>query len=261
MEAVAFWHCGPVTAGTGQREVEVLLPLAAGLVLVALPYVVSMGVVTVIDVVTLLALGAVLPEKPWQTGAIAALPTIVGAVLQATSEPLAVFALAVLGSPLVVVLFGLVVKGGAVFLRPASTNTAGALEEDGGGGRWRPFETKVQRGRFLIVVAVLFLTGSRALSNWGAEEADRMAILRASEMRAALAGRTPESVRLEGITGAFEDRPGLPGGPYRQAILGTDTFRATAEVRHRLQHRCVHVLLTGDGQVETEIKKSQCEAS
>lgn len=254
-----------MTARTGQREIAVLLPFAAGLLLVALPYVVPVGSITVvIDLVTLLVLGAVLPQQPWRTGAIAALPTIVGAVLRAAGESPAVFALAVLGSPLAVALFGLVVKGGALFLRPASTKEAGELEEDaeeGGGRRWRPFETKAQRGRFLIVVAVLFLVGSRALSNWGAEEADRMAALRASEIQDALSGRTPQSVHVEAMTGAFEDRSGLPGGPYQQASFGTNSFRATAEVRLRLQYRCIYVQLDGDGQVDTEIKKSQCGAS
>lgn len=247
--------------GSGEREIAVLLPIAAGLILVALPYVVPVGTITVVvDVVTLLALGAVLPQRPWRTGAIAAFPTIVGAVLRAAGESPALFALAVIGSPIVVAIFTLLVKGGAMFLRPG-TNEAGDPEfraQEGGRRRWRPFETKVQRGRFLIVVAVLLLIGSRALSNCGAEEADRLAARRASEIRAALSGRTPESVHVEGMTGAFEDGPGLPGGPYRHASLGTDTFRATAEVRYRLQSRCIHVRLDGDGQVDTQIEKSEC---
>ncbi len=251
-----------MTVGSGEREIAVLLPLAAGLILVALPYVVPVGTITVVvDVVTLLALGAVLPQQPWRTGAIAAFPTIVGAVLRAAGESPALFALAVIGSPIVVAIFTLLVKGGAVFLRPAGTNEAGdpgMRTQEGERRRWRPFETKAQRGRFLIVVAVLLLIGSRALSNWGGEEADRLAALRASEIHAALSGRTPESVRVEGMTGAFEDRPGLPGGPYRHATLGMETFRATAEVRYRLQSRCIHVQLDGDGRVDTQIEKSEC---
>ena len=251
-----------MTPRSGEREIAVLLPLAAGLILAALPYVVPVGTITVVvDVVTLLALGAVLPQQPWRTGAIAASPTIVGAVLRAAGESPALFALAVIGSPIVVAIFALLVKGGAVFLRPAGANETGDPEkraQEGGRRRWRPFETKTQRGRFLIVVAVLLLIGSRALSNWGAEEADRLAALRASEIHAALSGRTPESVRVEGMTGAFEDRPGLPGGPYRHATLGTETFRASAEVRYRLQSRCIHVQLDGDGQVDTQIEKSEC---
>lgn len=85
-----------------------------------------------------------------------------------------------------------------------------------------------------------------------------MAALRASEIQAALSGRTPQSVHVEAMTGAFEDRSGLPGGPYQQATFGTNTFRATAEVSLRLQYRCIYVQLDGDGQVDTEIKKRQC---
>lgn len=247
---------------TGQREVEILLPLAAGLILVALPYVVSVSTVTVVmDVVLLLVLGTVLPRNPWQTGAIAMLPTVVGAVLRAAGDSLAVFGLVVLASPLAVAIAGLVVKAGAVFIRSANKDQEGQLGEDGEQSEargWRPFETKVQRGRFLIIVAVLFFIGSSFLSNWGAKEADRMAAQRASEIRTALAGRRPDSLQVEGISGVAEGRPGLPGGPYQTAALGTETFRATAEVGHRLQYRCIHVQLGGDGQAETEIKQGRC---
>lgn len=88
-----------------------------------------------------------------------------------------------------------------------------------------------------------------------------MAALRAAEIWAAFSGRTPESVRMEEMTAAFEGRSGLPAGPYRRAHLGTETFRATVEIRHRLQYRCIHVELDGDGQVDTEIENSQCGAS
>ena len=63
-----------------------------------------------------------------------------------------------------------------MFLRPAGTRHEGVESgaEESGPRRWRPFETKVQRGRFLIVVAVLLLIRAVALSNLGAEEADRI---------------------------------------------------------------------------------------
>ncbi len=121
------------------------------------------------------------------------------------------------------------------------------------GGRWRPFETKAQRGRFLVILGALVLVGVPWLSNWSAQGADRAAAVRAEEIRTSLSGHTPEALRMAGISAD----QGLPGGPYRMASLD-EVFTASAEVTSRGEVRCIRVRVEPDGAVSTEIQRREC---
>lgn len=242
-------------------EAELLLPLAAGLALLAVSYATSNGAWTgVLNLVTLLALGAIVPENPWRTGAIAATPGVFAAVLAAANRPMGTLALIVVLSPLVLVVAGLLVKGGALLVARSEDASPGGQHGASAKHRWRPFETKAQRGRFLVVIAVLVLVGSSWLSNWGASEANRAAARRVDEIRSALAGHTPESLRRDALMHGYGGDSGVPGGPYRVTSLGSEQFTATAEVSERLQYRCIHVEVNASGEVSTKITKGRCGA-
>ena len=244
-----------MTTRLGQREAGVLLPLTAGLILLAVSRVTPDGAAGVLSLITLFGLGALVPDRPWRTGAIAASPTVAAAVLVAAVEGSTGSAvLFVVGSPLLFAFAGLLVKGGALLVaRDAVSGDPGHVEH-----RWRPFETKAQRGRFLVIVATIVMVGSVWISNWGSAQVDRAAAVRIEQIRSSLAGRTPESIRIQGVIGAAAGGPELPGGPYRGAGLGKDRFTATAEVSKGLQSRCIHVVLDAAGQVSTRLTNGRC---
>lgn len=240
-------------------EAELLLPLAAGLALLAVSYATPDGAWTgLLSLVTLLALGAMVPENPWRTGAIAGSPGVFAAVLEAANRSMGALALIVVLSPVVLVVAGLLVKGGSLLVGRSEDASPGEQRGAPVEHRWRPFETKAQRGRFLVVVAVLVLVGSSWLSNWGAAEADRAAARRVDQIRSALAGHTPESLRRAGLSYAYGGGGGVPGGPYSTTSLGSERFTATAEVGKRLQYRCIHVDVSASGEVSTKITKGHC---
>lgn len=153
-------------------------------------------------------------------------------------------ALTVVVSPVAVLVAGLVIAGAAL--------VAPRL------GRWRPFETKAQRGRFLVVVGAVAVIGTTWLSNWGAADADAAAARRAEEIRAALDGRTPESIRRDSLLRLYSGEGDYPGGPYRGAAFDGERFTATAEVRKRLQSRCIHVEVGPTGAVDTRVVDGRC---
>ncbi|HET7722709.1 MAG TPA: hypothetical protein VFK43_22270, partial [Acidimicrobiales bacterium] len=95
--------------------------------------------------------------------------------------------------------------------------------------------------------------------NLGAGEADRAAARRVQEIRAALEGQTPESLRRASIGFGVGGVGAVPGGPYRTARPGTDQFTATAEVRKYSQFRCIHVEVDAAGTVTTRIVKGGCD--
>ena len=244
-----------MTTRLGQREAELLLPLTAGLMLLAVSRATPDGVAGVLSLISLFALGALVPDRPWRTGAIAASPTVAVAVLVAAAAgsvgSVVVF---VVCSPLLVAFAALLVRGGALLgARDAVPCDQGRSEQ-----AWRPFETKAQRGRFLVIVATIVMVGSVWMSNWGSAEVDRAAARRVEHIRSSLAGRTPESVRVQGVMGAAAGESQLPGGPYRGAGLGKDRFTATAEVSKGLQSRCIHVVLDAEGEVSTRVSHGRC---
>lgn len=235
------------------------MPVAVGLVLAALPFVVPQrGLIVALDIAALLALGAWRQEKPWRSGAIVALPGAAVALARATDDSLGSFALVASTSPVVVAVSGLLVKAGGLLVHRADQEPAsGPGDASGGHGRGhrrKLFETKPQRARFLVIVAAVLGIGVSLLEWWGAEEADRRASERAEEIQTALAGRTPESLLIEGVMGSSA----LPGGPYRFASLGPGAFEASAEVSRALQSRCIRVRVIADGQVSTEIENGRC---
>lgn len=252
--AGAPYSVGAVTSANRRRQADILLALAAGLVLVGLARVLPASLSSIAGVVTLLALGAVVRHAPWRTGALAAAPAVVAGLVRAAGESLSSVAVIVVLAPLLVAICALVVKGGG-YLVDRRSDAAGPTDEDGssGGRRWRPFETKAQRGRFLVIVAVLVVVGGGLLSTCSGDQADRVASRRAEEIRVALEGRSPASLQT-----GLAMNPELPGGPYRVAAVIGDSFEATVEIRRGLQFRCIRVHLGVDGRVSTDINHKRC---
>lgn len=166
-------------------------------------------------------------------------------------DSLGASALFLVAAPILVAVCAAAVKGGAMLAAPATEPRAGE-------GRWRPFETQAQRGRFLVVVAVLLVIGTSYYRNLGADDTDRAAARRVEEIRAALKGETAESLRRASIGAGVTGRGVVPGGPYRSMRPGTDRFTATAEVRKLSQFRCIHVEVDAAGAVTTRIVKRGC---
>lgn len=241
--------------------VGVLLPLAAGLASLgvwALGF--DSGISTVAAMAIFLALGAALPERPWRTAAIASTPGLVVALVRAGSDSMGLLLVVVATSPLYVALAALLVKGGTLLVARAGARPSAVPTTVSGRAqpRRRAFETKEQRGRFLVILALLLFIAGVALSRWGAGEADRQAEVREGQIRTALVGQTPESLRVDGVTTAFGDGPDLPGGPYDTAALGPDRFEATVELQVRLQYRCISIEVTADGALSTEVERNEC---
>ena len=246
---------------TDRPLVRVLLPLAAGLASIGVSSLgFDPGVGVVLAMVVFLALGAALPTRPWRTAAIASVPGLVVALVRAGADSLGLFLVVAATSPLFVALSALLVKGGALLVARAGAQPSAVPDALPGARRPRrkAFDTKEQRGRFLVVLALLLVIGGVALSRWGADEADRRANIREEQIRTALAGRTPESLLVDGLANASGDRPGLPGGPYDAASLGSDRFTATVELRVRLQYRCIRVEVSAEGLVSTEVEDREC---
>ena len=237
---------------TISRTAEVLLALATGLLIVGLNSAVPVGGGAVLGLMALLALGAVLPEHPWRTGAIAAAPIVVVAVVAAAGDSLGAAALLLVASPVLAAVCAATVKGGAMLAAPST-------EPKAGDRRWRPFETQAQRGRFLVIVAVVLVTGTSYCRNLGAGDADRAAAQRVEEIRAALEGQDAESLRRASLGSGLTGRGDVPGGPYRSMLPGTDRFTATAEVRKLAQSRCIRVEVDSAGVVTTKIEKGGCD--
>jgi hypothetical protein len=240
-----------VSTRTDSGAAEVLLPLATGLLIVGIDSVVPVGGAGLLGLMVLLTLGAVMPAKPWRTGAIAAAPIVLAAVVAAAANSLGAPALLVLASPALVAICAAAVKGGSMLAAPATEQKAGA-------GRW-PFETQAQRGRFLVVVADLLVIGASSWRNAGAGEADRAAARRVEQIRGALQGHTAASLLGASIGPSMSGVGVVPGGPYRSMTPGPDRFRATAEVRKLAQARCIRVEVDAAGAVTTKTTKGACD--
>lgn len=240
---------------------RLLLPLVAGVLAAGLGEVLPAPAAFVVHGVLPLTLGALLPSHPWRSGVLFAAPALCVMVARAGAASAGLVAFVVVTSPVVVLIAGLLVKGGAV-LFPRGGHGAdrdGPTVERRGGPRRGLFETKAQRGRFLVVLALVLVAAAAGIDNWGAAEADRMAARRAEEISDALAGASPADLRprlLGAAYGGLGERP--PGGPYTWLRPGTDELRAAAEVRHRLQVRCIEVRLDAAGRVSTEISGGRC---
>ena len=241
---------------TSQRETAFLLPLIVGLFSVALERAIPDALSTLAYVVTLLGLGALLPDKPWRSAAIASLPGACLLLARSPGRPLATVLLTIVLFAASVGFSGLLVKAGALLAQRSRRDHA-SHPGDTPPGPWKPFQTKAQRGRFLVVLLVIVLIGGQRLSVWGRDEVDREADRRAAQMRTALNGRSPKSLQID-IFKAGNEGTTPPGGPYLSASPGNERFEATVEVNRRLQYRCIQVHVTADGQVSTDIKKRQC---
>jgi hypothetical protein len=240
-----------VRARTESRAAELLLPLATGLLIVGINAALPLSGGALLGLMVMLTLGAVLRGHPWRTGAIVAAPIVMAAVARAAGDSLGASALFVVAAPILVAILAAAVKGGAMLAAPAS-------EPKAADGRWRPFETQAQRGRFLVIVAVLLVIGTSYCRNLGAGEADRAAARRVEEIRGALAGQTAASLHQARRLG-FTGRDTVPGGPYRTTRAGSDRFAATAEVRRYSQFRCIHVEVDAAGAITTRVTKDRCD--
>lgn len=267
--ATEGWLCHPGAVGAPCGEqgsgsshppspVEILLPVAAGVLLVGVSAVwLDSGATMVANVMVFLGLGAVLPAHPWRSAALASAPGFLVGLVRAGSDSLGSLLVVVVVTPLIVALAALMVRAGALLVaRPDAPPTG--EPPPGPGRRRRRFETKEQRGRFLVVLVLLLVVASRAFDAWGAAEADRRAAAREQEMRTALEDRTLQSLRTDYVRSISGADPGLPGGPYDQATLGPEGFTASDEVTVRLQARCVRVEVTADGRVSTEVEDRGC---
>ncbi len=228
------------------------VPLGAGLVLVAVRQVLSRPLGVAVTVAVLLGLGAVLPRRPWRTAVIAALPGLAAGLVVGVRHSVGSVALALVLFPVGVAVTALLVKGGSLLvLRPEPGSASVAA-----GRRPKRFETKAQRGRFLVIVAAVAVGGSVFLRSWGSAEADRMADRRVAAIRAALDGVDVNTLRLDPL--GFNDGADIPGGPYDLAFLGPDGFEASEQLHSRLQYRCIHVLLTDGGLLSIDVDPGRC---
>jgi hypothetical protein len=115
-----------IATRTDARAGRTLLPLATGVLLIGINSVVPSGGGVLLGLMVLLTLGAVLPLRPWRTGAIAAAPIVVAAVATSAGDSLGDAGLLLLASPVVVAVFAAAVKGGAMMAAPAIQSKAGA---------------------------------------------------------------------------------------------------------------------------------------
>jgi len=240
-----------VSTRTEPGAAHLLLPLATGLLIGAINAVVPFGAAGLVGLMLLLTLGAVLPGHPWRTGAIAAAPTVLAAVVAGAGDSLGAAALFLVASPVLVAIFAAAVKGGSMLV-------ASTTEPKTGDGRWRPFETQAQRGRFLVIVAVLLVIGTSYCRNLGAGEADRLADRRVESLRSALAGQTAETLLQATLRSGFTGTGTVPGGPYRSARPAPDRFTGRVEIRKFSQFRCIHVEVDAGGAVTTSIERERC---
>jgi hypothetical protein len=236
---------------TDSGAAELLLPLATGLLMLGINAVVPVGGAGLLGLLLLLTLGAVLPGNPWRTGALAAAPMVVAAVVAAAGESLGAAALFLVAAPILLAVCAAAVKAGAMLVAPAAEAKAGE-------GRRGPFETQAQRGRFLVVVAVLLVIGASYCRNLGASEADRAAERTVEELRGVLAGQPAESLRLASLGSGLAGVGVVPGGPYRSVRPGSDRFTATTEVTKLAQSRCIRVEVDAAGAVTTKVVKRAC---
>ncbi len=237
---------------------EILLPVAAGLLLTGVSAVGrSGGATTVAHAIVFLGLGAVLPARPWRSAALASAPGFLVGLVRAGSDSLGSLLVVVVVTPLIVALGALMVRAGTLLAARPDAPPTGEPRPDPARRR-RRFETKEQRGRFLVVLVLVLVVASRAFHAWGAAEADRRAAAREQEIRTALEGRTLQSLRIDHVRSTSGAGPGLPGGPYDGATLGPEGFAASDEVMVRLQSRCIRVEVTADGRVSTEVEDRGC---
>lgn len=216
-------------------KTEVLLPFSVGLLQVGLLLLgPNAAITTGLNIVAFLALGAVLPARPWRTAAIASVPGLVFGLVRAGLDSSGTFLMVFLASPLVVAFSAVLVKGGAMLVARAGdeptadpTGVAGASPR-----RRKAFETKAQRGRFLVVLVLVLVIAGTVVSRWGGREADSRAAARADQIQAALAGVTAQSLQVDSLTGAMGEGPGPPGGAYN-----TQSLRPTAS-EPRPRSRC-----------------------
>lgn len=233
------------------QAAQLLLPLATGLLIVALGAAVPAGGAALLVLLVMLTLGAVVRGHAWRTGAIAAAPVVVAAVGGAAGESLGTAAVLLLASPVLVAVLAAAAKGGSLLVAHSDGPDAGA-------GGWRPFETQAQRGRFLVIVAVLLVVGGMWLRNLGAGEADRAAARRVAEIRAALAGQTAATLQGTALSFLVDGGGAVPGGPYRSVQPGADRFTATDEVHKLSQFRCIRVEVDAAGAVTTRVQRHPC---
>jgi hypothetical protein len=242
------------------RAAAVLLPLAGGLAVAAVAQLSIPAVIVPVNVVVLVLLGAVLPQRPWRTAVLAEAPGLALALGRAMGESWMLVGLVIVVAPLFVAISAVLVKAGAALRRDRDERRAEGTGEVGRStGDRGLFATEARRGAFLILLVTLLATCNRALTQRWGDEADRLARQRAEEIRTALSGRTPKSLQ-ESLLSPFYGGAGepLPGGPYREYRPGSEEFWASAEVRSGLEFRCIRVRVGADAVVHTEIEGDAC---
>lgn len=229
-----------------QQRASVLLPFAAGLFIVAVAQLAVPAIVMAVTVGVLVAVGAVVPERPWRTAAIAEAPVLVLALARAVGQSIALVGVVVLTLPLVLAISVLLLKAGAGLRR----------ERPAGGG---VFATKARRGAFLIAMVAVLVVGNAVFTQRWSDAVYGRALQRQEEIRSALRGRTPQSLQAQALARAFSGAgDALPGGPYQEVRTGTEEFRAAAEVHAGLERRCIRVRVDADAIVSTAVEHGGC---
>lgn len=142
----------------------------------------------------------------------------------------------------------LIRAGGRLALRSATTRTAGR--------RRKLFETKAQRGWFLVVLLVIFVIGGSSLTTWANEDADRKAARRAEEIRKSLQGQTPERLQTAASPMCSERSACLAG---RTSLLArARPLRCQDAGQGAPPVPCIYVHLDATGHVTTRIRKTRC---
>ena len=215
-----------------------------------------------VNLVLILALGAVVRENPWRAGALASLP-LMGVVLIRTGTTSALaLAVAVVVGPVFLVISALLAKAGSMLVARGPDEAApDGLAPVGPTGRRAMFDTKAQRGRFLVIVALVVMMVTGTVSAVSSRAADRKAEERVAEIRLALNGKTPEELvpgMIVGFIGDDSVGPVLPGGPYEVIRPKNGAIDATSQVRAGFTQRCIRVHLAADGVVTTSTTEGSC---
>jgi hypothetical protein len=117
------------------------------------------------------------------------------------------------------------------------------------------FQTKRQRGRFLLGVAALGLGAAIGSNQWVADRADRRAAAAQARMQTALTGPDPAQIQF----GAFSGQLRLPFDSYTAAVdPNTHAIRVAARSGYAWAFRCVRGQRETDGRVTTAVVKKEC---
>lgn len=234
------------------------LPIAAGLLLAALPVLVELDpLVGIVHLGILLGLKAILRGPPWRAGALAAVPVVIGGLLRAGGGSGGRLLLLVLVSPLTIVISALVARAGSMLVErePAAGDPADVAESSP--TRRGMLDTKAQRGRFLVILGVLALAVTTGCRHGGRRQLTARLPSESPRSDKHLAGaRHASSCPTRSAPCSAATARSSPEGRTDQTVKKSDkAIDATVEVRSGLQSRCIRVHLTGGCPQNSDLRR------